>query len=147
MGNIWGTQDQMYGPNPYTPTGDVSCPAATITTVVTAASFPALSAGNYIPSITGWLALTLGATPASAIQVAFQLNGGANVDSFNVFPALLLANANILIPIQLRGVNGDAVWRPPGATITVSLNPTSQAVTCRQVGSRVLVYLLRGPDA
>lgn len=147
MGNAWGTSMQSPLPAVYAPSGDVTCNAGTETTCITTGAINALVPGDYYPLI--WLvaAIYLGATAPSALVLAFKIGAGADVDTFTVDPGQLVNSAKIIIVCPLIGANSASAWVGSGSTINITANATGQAVTFKQVGSRAIVALLRGPDA
>lgn len=145
--SVWGVAKPLLLPTVFAPSGDVSCPAATQTTVITSGALVALDASNYYPLIWGVVALLMGATPPSACTIQFILGAGAQVDVYTVPPAALTANATLMVPLMLIGVNSKTNWVSPGSTINVQVNPTGQTITTKQVGSRLLMALFLGPDA
>lgn len=115
--------------------------------MIAAAGIVAQDVGNYYPFIICSLAILLGATPPTALIVDFGIGAGSAVDTYTAPPAILLANATIIPSFALVGANSATQWTSPGATINVNLTPTGQPVTTKQVGSRAIVALFRGPDA
>lgn len=143
----WGVASPLALPAAYNPTGDVACPAATRTVIIAAAGVVAQDVGNYYPFLVCSLAILLGATPPTALSIDFGIGAGSAVDTYTLPPAILVANATVIPHFALVGANSATQWTNPGATINVNLTPTGQAVTLKQVGSRAVVALFRGPDA
>ena len=148
FGALWGNAIPIPAAASYGNIGavDVACPSATETNVVTTGALVALNNGAYYPEIWGVLAILLGATAPSALVCAFRLGAGADVDTYTVPPALLTNAATLMVQINLVGVNSASAWVGAGSTINVTINPTGQAVTCKAVGTKVVVALNRGPD-
>ena len=125
---------------------DVTLTAGTETTIATTGALVAAYPGNYYPLIFCTLAILLGATASTALVIAFKLGSGADVDTYTVPPALLVANATILIGVTLVGVNSAINWIGAGSTINVTGNATTTAATAKNVGSRIVPQLVQGPD-
>lgn len=147
MGNSWGTQLSQPLAGTYVPASDTSCPAGTATTVVTTGAITTQFAGTFAPKLDGVLVILLGGTAPSALTVKFILGSGSAVDTYTVEPGLLVNSAELVVPIFLVGTSSDSAWAGAGSTINVQVTATGQAVTCKKVGSRILVQLSRGPDA
>lgn len=146
MGNIYGIANPVPTPAIYVPSGDVTCGAGTAVTVVTSGALAALNSGYYYPTIVGVLTLLLGGTAPSAITIKFILGSGSAVDTYTVEPGLLVNSAELLVPVTLVGVSSQTAWIGSGATINVQVTATGQAVTCKAVGSRLLISLNRAGD-
>lgn len=125
---------------------DVTCNAGTETTIVTTGALTALNAGPYYPLI--WLAVTVvqGGTKPSALVYAFKLGSGSDVDTFTVEPGQLSNSGELFHCFPLIGANSATAWIGSGSTINITANATAQAVTVKNVGTRALVQLVRGPD-
>lgn len=147
MGNSWGAQQATPIPAAYSPASDTTCNAGTATTVVTTGALSTQFNGSFFPTLEGVLVILLGATAPSALTVKFILGAGSAVDTYTVEPALLTNNAELMVPIALVGASSDSAWAGSGSTINVQVTATGQAVTCKKVGSRIIVQLFRGPDA
>lgn len=147
MGNSWGAQLSQPSAGTFVPSADTTCNAGTATTVVTTGAITTQFAGTFAPKLDGVLVILLGATAPSALTVKFILGAGSAVDTYTVEPGLLTNNAELMIPIFLVGTSSDSAWAGAGSTINVQVTATGQAVTCKKVGSRILVQLARGPDA
>jgi hypothetical protein len=143
----WGVAAPLALPAVYVPANDTSCTSSTATTVITTGALAALDNGDYYPLIWGVLTILLGGTAPSALTVKFILGSGSAVDTYTVEPALLVNSAELVIPIVLVGANSASAWAGSGSTINVQVTATGQAVTCKKVGSRLLVALFKGPDA
>src|SRR5271155_3986879 len=114
MGNIWGTAQPGLIPAAVIPAGAVALPAP----------------GAYAPLVMAVLTILLGATPPSALKIAFKLGSGSDVDSYVVEPALLVTLAELVIPVFLAGVQSPTAWVGSGSTLNLTVNATGQAVTC-----------------
>ena len=145
---IWGVADPtpaalVYGT---VAAGDVDCVAGTETTVITTGPLAGLSPGPYYPLILCALTVVLGAAAPSALQFAFRLGAGSDVDVYVVEPGLLVALAEFIVPVYLVGVNSASAWQGAGSTINITGLATTNDATVKFVGSRALVGLSRGPD-
>jgi hypothetical protein len=149
MANLYGVANPLPLPVAYGPVGaaDVTCPAGAETTVVTTGAVAAISNGFFYPVIQGVLFVVLGATAPSALQYAFKLGSGSDVVANQIEPGLLVALAELTLPIVLIGASSQNAWKGAGSTINVTLAPTGQAVTLKVTGSQLWVSLQRGPDA
>src|SRR5271154_6135768 len=146
MGNQYGVANPIPTPTVYVPSGDVTCTSSTAVTVVTSGALAALGSGYYYPTISGVLTLLLGASPPSACTVKFILGSGSAVDTYTVEPGLLTTLAELMVPINLVGLSSASAWLGSGATVNVQVTATGQAITCKAVGSRLLIALNRGGD-
>jgi hypothetical protein len=146
MGNTYGVANPTPTPLVYVPANDVTCTSSTATTVVTSGALTALDGGFYYPLLQGLLTILLGATAPSALTVKFILGAGSAVDTYTVEPALLVNSAELVIPIVLVGTSSATSWSGVGSTINVQVTGTGQATTCKKVGSRLLITLLRAGD-
>lgn len=146
MGNVWGIANPGVIALPQNAASDLACPANTQTFAWGGNTYVAPTPANYYPMVWGSLAILLGATPPTALSFGLMISGGASVDSQNVAPALLLANATLNLPIALTGPSSPTAFTGLGGQIQLWVNPTGQAVTFKGIGTRVLTALFRGPD-
>jgi hypothetical protein len=144
--STWGVAKPLPLPAVYIPANDVTCNSSTATTAITTGALSALDNGNYYPLILGVITILLGGTAPSALTIKFILGAGSAVDTYTVEPALLVNSAELVIPIALIGANSATSWSGSGSTINVQITATGQAVTCKKVGSRLIVALFCGPD-
>lgn len=147
MGRAWGTNLFPGNPAILVAGSPVAVPAGGKTTCLQFGTTPLLNAG----AAGGWylladcnLAFLLGATPPTALVITLDLTAGANQDSYTVPPALLVANATIIVSPTLVAPNSGAIWYPTGDNPVITANPTGQAITFQNVGSRVTVALYQG---
>lgn len=142
----WGTAQEQYVLTNLATVGgaDVAVPAATETTVITSGAIFQPVPGPYYPLVDITLAILLGATPPTAMVIAFKIGAGSDVATYTLPPAILVANATVLPGVTLAGLNSKAAWVSPGSTINITVNATGQAVTCKNVGSVATVSLVRG---
>lgn len=145
---IWGVSD----PIPIALVGqtvgaaDVACPAGVETNVISFGGVTALSPGGYYPIIDLALAIVLGATPPTALVVAAKVGAGSDFDSFATAIGLLVALATLGVSPTLVGANSTVNYYPGVSTINITVLPTGQPVTCKFVGSRATLSLIRGLD-
>lgn len=125
---------------------DVTLTAGSEVTIVTTGALTALNPGPYYPLI--WLvaAVLCGVTAPTALQFAFKLGAGSDVDTYVVEPGLLTTSAEFVIAVPLVGVNNAAAWIGSGSTINITGKATTTACTVKGVGTRAMVQLVRGPD-
>jgi hypothetical protein len=147
MGNIWGIANPLPVALLSSVGSDVPCPTGGPTTLMFSSFIPVAGPGNYYPMVWGVIAILCGATPPTAISCGFNISGGSLVDSQTVPPAMLVANATIILPVAMVGPNSATAWLGGTGYIGFTLTPTAQAVTFKFSGSRILVALFRGPDA
>lgn len=126
--------------------GDVTLTAGTEVTIVTTGALVALNAGPYYPLIWLTVAALMGATAPTALQFAFKLGSGADVDTYVLEPGMLANLAEFTLAIPLVGANSAAAWIGSGSTINITGKATTTACTVKGVGTRALVQLVRGPD-
>ena len=100
--------------------------------------------GSVIAVVLGVIAILLGATPPTALVIFYTAQNGTDSDSYTVPPALLTANATINVPLALFGTAGASQWTGASVSPLIRVNPTSQAVTCKNVGSRCVFLLMGG---
>jgi hypothetical protein len=147
VGTVYGVAQPLPLPAVYTPSGDVTCNSSTETTCITTGAINAGNPFDYYPLIWGVATIYLGGTAPSALVLAFKIGAGSDVDTLTVDPGQLVNSAKLMIPFMLVGANSASAWSGAGSTINITANATGQAVTFKQVGSRAIVALLRGPDA
>lgn len=128
--------------------GDVACPAGSTTTVLSIGgnntTVLALGTDTFSPNVDITLAILLGATPPTALVVSYNTVGGpGNIDTYSVAPATLVANATLVIGITLIGPASKLTWQTATAPI-IQVDPTGQAVTVKNVGSRGIFSLYQG---
>jgi len=144
---VWGIADPLPLPVVYeTVAGADVDVGATETDIITTPAIAALNQGPYYPLLQGVLTIVLGAMAPSALQFAFTVNAGSDVDVYVVEPGLLVALAELVIPIFLIGLNSNTAWQGAGSVISVTGTSATNDVTAKFVGSRCLIGLQRGPD-
>lgn len=126
---------------------DVAIPAGTNTTVLTingaSGTVTATSNDTWSPNLDVTLALLLGATAPTQINVDYGLVLGTAIDSYTVPPALLVANATILVGVTLIGPASKFTWLS-AQTPQVYVIATGQAITAKFIGSRAIFSLYMG---
>lgn len=126
--------------------GDVVCNAG-VETNVYGQAISAPSQGNWYLVISGVLVILMGATAPGAISIGARIGAAADFDSYNVGAAMLVNNATISIPILLMSAANQSNFFPGGSTFNFTLNATGQNITAKNLGSRLIYQLFRGPDA
>lgn len=144
--NNYGTANPVIYPAYGTMGADVACPSGVETTVLDIGNTFAISPGVYYPLIWLNIWISIGATPPNPCLVAGRLNGGADFQSVGPNPLSLVANANIYQNYVLRGPISPTLWTTTGGDITITVNPTGQAVTVRSYGTYAWLFLMRAPD-
>jgi hypothetical protein len=142
-GNIYGVANPGLTPVSAIPSADVTLTAGSEVTVITSGALAAFAPGEYCPVIHVVLAVLLGATAPTALQFAFKIGSGSDVDTYVVEPGLLVALAEFTLTIFLLGVPDPAAWIGAGSTINVTDKATTTACTVKKVGSRALFGLSR----
>ena len=147
-GSLYGIANPLAEPAIYgTPSGaDVSLGAGTENTFITTGAIAALNRGMYYPSVALSVTILLGAMAPAALQFAMLLGSGSDVDVYVVEPGLLVALAELVIAIPLRGVLSGSAWVGSGSVVNLTYNATTNDITVKGVGTRALVSILRGPD-
>jgi len=145
---IWGVADPIPLPTVNETVGgaDVVTVPTAETPVITTAAIAAFNPGPYFPIVEGLLTIVLGAMAPASLQISFNLNGGSDVDSFVVEPGLLVALAELIVPIFLLGTNSPTAWQGAGSVVNITVLTPDNAVTVKFVGSRAIVGIMRGPD-
>ena len=127
--------------------GDVACPAGTETTIMSTTAMKGTDpSGVYLPWVFFNIAILLGATPPTALKIAAKIGAGADFNSYNVAPAVLVANATLSLGLSMVGGASIAPWQGAGSIINLTVNPTGQAVTAKGQPGYADVFLFRGPD-
>lgn len=145
---IWGVADPTPAALSYgtASAADVTLTAGSEVTIITTGALVALNPGPYYPLIWLTVAVILGATAPTALQFAFRLGAGSDVDTYVVEPGMLVNLAEFTLGIPLVGLNSAAAWIGSGSTVNVTGKATTTACTVKGVGTRALVQLMRGPD-
>ena len=129
------------------PTGDVTLTADTEVLIATTTAIIAPAGQDAYPWAWGTIALLMGVAASTALVLAMRFNGGADILTYTVAPALLVNSATIQIPIFLIGSNSGANFSGAGKVIEITGKATTNAATAKQVGSSIVVGLSQGPDA
>jgi hypothetical protein len=148
-GNVYGIAAPATLPAIYGAVGaaDVTLTAGAEVTAITTGAITAANPGDYYPLIWLWLTILFGATAPTALQFAFKLGAGSDVDTFVIEPGLLTNLGEIQVGVPLIGANSATAWQGSGSTINITGKATTTACTVKAVGSRAIVALMRGPDA
>ena len=142
-GNIYGVANPNFTPTVAIPSADVTLTAGSEVTCITSGAIAGYGPGAYTPVIYALLTVLMGATAPTALQFAFKIAAGTDVDTYVVEPGLLVALAEIAILVPLLGVSDPAAWIGVGSTLNVTGKATTTACTVKKVGSRALFTLLR----
>lgn len=143
--SIWGVNQSLPGATISTAGADVACPAGTETNVISASvpnSTPGFNSNLFVDVAA---VIVLGATPPTALVIALRFGSGADVDSYTVSPAALVASAILQVApsfVAALSRSGTGASGP----INVSVNATGQAVTLK-AGARGLYSYQLGVDS
>ena len=99
---------------------------------------------SVIPVLFGVLVIYLGATAPTAMVIGFATTSGTEIDTYTVDPGQLVNSAKIVVPFHFVGAASRTSWLGAGLTPLIEVNPTGQAVTVKNVGSRAIFALLPG---
>jgi hypothetical protein len=146
VGNVYGIANPGFWPVYIQAGSDVACPAGAETTVMTSGPIIAPGPGDYFPLMWVKDVILLGATPPTALQVAYKIGAGADVDSDYVAPAQLVASATIVMYSCFYGDNSGTAWVGAGSTVNITVLSTGQPVTWKAAASNGRIVLFRGPD-
>jgi hypothetical protein len=145
--SIYGVANPFPVPQVIAPTGDVTLTADTEVLIATTTAIIAPAGQDAYPWAWGTIALLMGVAASTALVLAMRFNGGADILTYTVAPALLVNSATIQIPIFLIGSNSGANFSGAGKVIEITGKATTNAATAKQVGSSIVVGLSQGPDA
>ena len=135
MGQSWGANAAAIGPVGLNNNASVACPAATYTTALAYgyAQSPlpvyAPSPASYNGMLSGFIPVTLGATPPTALSIYFCLVSGTGLALLSVPTANLTASANLMVPLGLAFNIPTSNGGPTQWTLLVQVYPVAQAVT------------------
>jgi hypothetical protein len=145
--NLYGVQAMVSMPVSGGPLSDQACAANTETYVYTSAPLIAVSPGWYYVRASFSLAISCGATPPTFITVGARINNGADFAQPAVCTQMLTANANFQVSFVVTNTpSSEIIWRAPGSTISIGINPQAQGVTVRQIWTFLTTELVRAPD-
>lgn len=147
MGNIYGIANPLATPAVYVNTADQTLTAGTEVTIITTGALTALNPGTYVPMIWLYANILMGASLPSALQFAFKLGSGSDVDTQVVDVADATASKGWQYAVPLIGVPSATAWIGSGSTINITATATTNAATFKYATSRALVLLLRVDDA
>jgi hypothetical protein len=145
--SIWGVASPLPLDQVIAPTGDVTLTAGTEVLIATTTALISPAGLNVYPFVFCSLTFLMGATASTALVIAFRFNGGADISTYTVAPALLANNATIQIPCFFVGANSSSAFAGAGKIIEITGKATTTACTAKQVGSTAIVGLSQGPDA
>ena len=141
--SIWGVDQSLSGPQVATAGSDVSCPAGTETNVISASVPVGFGGFNAVLFADVACVIVLGATAPTALVVAMRLGAGADVDTYTISPAALVANAILQLSPALvanlsrSSAGGNGTWN-------ITVNATGQAVTFKANGRALFSFGLGG---
>lgn len=128
--SIWGVNQALASPQVATAGSDVACAAGTETNVISASLPVGFSGFNAVLFADVACVIVLGATAPTALVIAARLGAGADVDSYTVSPAALVANAilqlspALVASLSRSSAGGNGTWN-------ITVNATGQAVTLK----------------
>ena len=125
---------------------DVTCNSGSETNVIASATLKANIQGDYYPVVWGVLVIYMGATAATALVIAARIGAGADFATYTVDPGQLVNSQKDQFHFALIGSNSASAWFPTGGVINVTVNPTTQNVTVKNVGSYAICQLVKGPN-
>lgn len=146
-GNLYGVSQPGFAFAPSTMGGDQACPSGSETNCFANLQPTAPGSGNWYGVFSGIMTVLLGATAPTALIIGARIGALADFDNFTVAPALLVNNATLMIPFAFYTAANQANFFPASAAFNITLTPTAQAVTAKNVGSRIQIQLFHGPDA
>jgi len=143
----FGVDDRGISPTLLTANADVTNTAGAFTTTLNSQS-----AGTAVPLIAsvqdarvmvvqGVLTIVIGAVAPSALIITLATTAGTALDTYTVEPGLLVALAELYVPIFLTAVAAATLFAGAGANPLVQVKPTGQATTTKAVGSRAIFTL------
>lgn len=147
-----GTDPSTVAPTILNSNADATCTAGAWTTAIlsqlagTPVPIAMVNRFDTYPLIMGVLTIVLGATPPSALAIAYATTAGTPILSYTVEPGLLVALAELLVPIFLSGPISSTLYTGAGKTPLIQVEPTGQAVTVTKVGSMAIFQLVPGVE-
>jgi hypothetical protein len=145
--SIYGVANPFPVPQVIAPTGDVTLTAGTEVLIATTTAIIAPAGQDAYPFCWGSVILLMGGAAATALVLAMRFNGGADILTYTVAPALLANSATIQVPLFLVGSNSGANFSGAGKVIEITGKATTNAATAKQVGTSLAVGIMQGPDA
>ena len=148
----WGTDLSTIAPTILNANGDVACAAGAVTTAISSQSggtpVPLVQTNQFdvYPLIMGVLTILLGAVAPSALVISYATTAGTAISSFPVEPGLLVALAELMVPIFLLGPLSSTLYTGAGKNPLIQVAPTGQAVTVKQVGSQAIFMMQLGVE-
>jgi hypothetical protein len=145
--SIWGVANPMPVPQLIVPATDITLTAGSEILIATTTALAAPAGGSCFPLVLGAVTFLFGVTAPTALQLAFRFNGGADIATIVIPPALLVALATIQVDCNFVGLNSSSVFAGAGKIIEITGKATTTACTANKVGTSILVGLGLGPDA
>jgi hypothetical protein len=145
--SIYGVANPFPVPQVIAPTGDVTLTAGTEVLIATTTALIAPASQDAWPFCWGTITLLMGSSAATALVLAMRFNGGSDIVTYTVAPALLANSATIQIPVFFVGVNSGSNFMGAGKVIEITGKATTNAATAKQVGTSLIVGISQGPDA
>ena len=148
----WGTDLSTIAPTILNATGDVTLTAGTAVTAIHSQAggtpVPLIQTGHFdvYPYIAGVLTIVLGGTEPYAMVISYATTSGTAIDSYTVEPGLLVAHAELVIPIFLIGPVSSSLYGGAGQDPLIQVKCTGAAATAKAVGSRAIFQLLLGVE-
>ena len=148
----WGTDLSTIAPTILNTNADVTLTSSTTVTGIHSQSggtaVPLIQTGNFdvYPIIMGVLTIVLGATAPSAMVITYATTSGTPIDTYTVEPGLLVALAELVIPIFFIGPLSNTLYAGAGKDPLIQVNGTGQASTLKKVGSRAIFQLVLGVE-
>ena len=148
----WGTNLSTIAPVLLSTEDDVTAEAGDWTTAIesqvdgTPVPVQFSKTFDVVPSVRGALVVVLGVTPPSALELAYALTPGTPIETYTVEPGLLTTLAELVIPFEFIAPQADSLFKPPGKTPLIQIQPTGEDVTVKAVGSYGWFQLELGVD-
>lgn len=145
--SAYGVANPFPVPQVIAPTGDVTLTAGSEILIATTTAIIAPAAFDAYPYCWGTITLLMGSSAATALVLAMRFNGGSDILTYTVAPALLVNSATIQIPVFFVGANSGSAFQGAGKVIEITGKATTNAATAKQVGTSLAVGIMQGPDA
>lgn len=148
----WGTDLSGIAPTVLNANADVVAGAGAWSTAILSqaagVAVPLIQRSNndFYPFITGVLAVLVGAGAPTVLQISYALVSGTPLSTVNVAVAALIATNTVLVPFALKGPLSQSAYGGAGATPLIEVNPTTNGVTVKAVGSSAIFQLLVGVE-
>jgi hypothetical protein len=148
----WGTDLSTIAPTVLNANADVTLTADTTVTAIhsqsggTGVPLAAINAFDTYPLIMGVLNFVLGATPPTSLVISYATTSGTAIASYTVEPGLLIALAELVIPIFFVGPASHSLYTGAGKDPLIQVHSAGQASTCTKVGSQAIFQLVLGVE-